>query len=67
MTDNDASFIPGSDRSGPSPLDAERDVLIQAALAHVPFDGWSMACLRKRRASVVCLLICRYVFFEWGY
>ena len=47
MANNDSTSMPGSDQAVPSLLDAERDVLIKAALAHVPFDGWSMACLQE--------------------
>ena len=60
-------LMPGSDRSVPSPLDAERDALIQAALTHVPFDGWSMTCLQEAYRERGLFLICRYVFSEWGY
>jgi ubiquinone biosynthesis protein COQ9 len=32
--------------------DADRDAVIMAALPHVPFDGWSDACLRRAAESV---------------
>lgn len=46
MVGNESSSKSNLGQAAPSPLDAERDVLVKAVLNHVPFDGWSMESLR---------------------